>query len=222
MKVKALAEKPREKALLEGISALNDAELLTLLIESGSKKASAFDLAHQVLALCQGIARLPSLSFSQLTSLPGIKEARAIRLLAAIELAKRVNFANEEEVEIIKTARDVYHYLEKIMRFEKQEHFVALYLDVKHRVIHYKTIFVGSLDCSVVHPREVFKIALETSAACLIVAHNHPSGDPTPSNQDIEVTQILAETGRIMQLPLLDHVIVGNRQYFSFGEAKML
>lgn len=222
MKVKELAEKPREKALLQGVAALNDAELLTLLIESGTKKASAFELAHEVLSKCGGIAHLPSLSLANLTALPGIKEARAIRILAAVELAKRIFLSEEEEVHTIKTAKDIYHYLYHQLRFEKQEHFVALYLDVKLRVIHHVTLFKGSLDCSVVHPREVFKVVLQISAACVVVAHNHPSGDATPSSQDVEITHLLCQTGKVMQIPVMDHVVIGKKEYFSFSEAHML
>ncbi len=222
MKVKDLAERPREKALLQGVQTLNDAELLMLLIESGTRKFSAFDLAHQLLSQCGGITYLTKLSFADLISFPGIKEARAIRILAAIELAKRISLDEQQEVHTITSAKDAYHYLYHHLQFEKQEHFVALYLDTKHHIIHYQYIFKGSLDCSIVHPREVFKAALQISAACIVVAHNHPSGDALPSLQDIEVTNLLYETGKIMQIPIIDHIIVGKRQYFSFNEAKML
>jgi len=222
MKIKELAEKPREKALMNGVSSLTDTELLSLLIESGTRQASAFELAMSILSNCQGISHLSELSLAALTSYPGIKEARALRILAAIELAKRVSFSKEKKLHKVESASDVCQYLAKSFQFEKQEHFVALYLDIKHQLLRQKTIFVGSLDCSIVHPREVFKEALEISAACLIIVHNHPSGDPTPSPQDNDITQMIAETGRIMQIPLLDHVIIGDRQYFSFREADLL
>lgn len=140
MRVCDLAEKPREKALLQGVQSLNDAELLTLFIESGSKNASAFDLACRILSLCNGVSHLCDLSLSQLTALSGIKQAKAIRLLAAVELARRIRFSKDEDVHTIQSAKDVYYYLEKLVRFEKQEHFIALYLDAKHRVIHHKII----------------------------------------------------------------------------------
>lgn len=222
MKIKELAEKPREKAILNGVSSLSDAEVLSILIESGSRQASAFDLAMQILNLSNGMKQLGSISMADLTSLPGIKQARAIRILAAIELARRIAFHNQEEIHTIGNAKDVYTYLENMLRFETQEKFVALYLDSKHQIIHQKILFVGSLNCSVVHPREVFKGALQVSAACVLVAHNHPSGDPEPSSQDLEVTNILKQTGEIMQIPLIDHVIIGHRMYFSFREAGLL
>ena len=222
MKIKELAEKPREKALLNGIESLTDTELLSLLIESGSRQASAFELAMSMLAKCQGIAHLSELSLATLMDFPGIKEARALRILAAIELAKRVSFSHEENIIKISSALDICNYFAKSFQFEKQEHFVALYLDVKHQILRKKTLFIGSLDCSIVHPREVFKEALQSSAACLVIVHNHPSGDPTPSIQDQEITTMIADTGKIMQIPLLDHVIIGHKQYFSFREAELL
>lgn len=222
MRIKELAEKPREKALLAGIESLTDTELLSLLIESGTPKQSAFELAMHILSEYGGIAHLKELSLSYLIKINGIKKAKAIRLLAAIELAKRVRYSEAEPIHTIRHAKDIYLLLEGNLQFEKQEHFVALYCDTKHQVIRQKTLFVGSLNCSIVHPREVFKEALETSAACIAVAHNHPSGDPTPSTQDIEVTEMLSRTGNVMQIPLLDHVIIGHQKYFSFREAEQL
>ena len=108
------------------------------------------------------------------------------------------------------------------MIYEKQENFIALYLDVKHHIIREKVLFLGSLDASLVHPREVFKEALHISASCMIVAHNHPSGDPSPSKADIEITKVLFDTGKIMQIPVLDHIILGKKSYFSFREAGFL
>lgn len=218
MKIAEMAEKPREKAMLSGFESLSDAELLALIIESGTKQNSAFDLALKILSECGSIQQIHQLSFAQLTSLSGIKKAKAMRLLGCIEIAKRMRMIAGEN-DIIKTAKDVFLYLENRLMHEKQERFIALYLDTKHHIIREKTLFIGSLDVSLVHPREVFKEALHISAACIIVAHNHPSGDPTPSKADIEITHTLIETGNIMQIPLLDHVIIGRRIFFSFRES---
>lgn len=221
MKIQEMGQKPREKALLNGLESLSDAELLTLIIESGSKQYSAFDLSLQILAMCGSMQRLYELSLSQLTQLPGIKKAKAIRILGCIEIAKRMRM-DSDVTTLIKGAKDVFLYLESRLTHEKQEHFMAIYLDTKHHVIREKMLFLGGLDVSLVHPREVFKEALHISASCIIVAHNHPSGDPTPSKADIEITSALFQTGKIMQIPILDHVIIGKKSFFSFREAGFL
>lgn len=222
MRISELAEKPREKALLNGLESLSDTELLALLIESGSKNKSAFDLAMEILSQCQGITHLNDLSLAELMSFPGIKQAKALRLLGALEIARRISFASPPSPETIHSAKDIYYRLEKKMVYEQQEHFFAVYLDVKGHIIREKLLFKGSLDCSVVHPREVFKEAIHMSSASIIVSHNHPSGDPTPSKEDEEVTEMLVQTGRIMQIPLLDHVIIARHRYFSFREAGLI
>lgn len=221
MKIEQMAEKPREKALKNGLESLSDTELLALIIESGSKQYSAFDLAMQILSMCGSMQRLPELSLAQLTSLSGIKKVKALRILAGIEMAKRMQLEGEVTT-CIKGAKDVFHYLENRLIYEKQEHFIAIYLDAKHHIIREKVLFLGSLDVSLVHPREVYKEALHMSASCIVVAHNHPSGDPTPSKADIEITHILSETGKIMQIPILDHIILGKKCFFSFREAGFL
>lgn len=221
MKIEDMAEKPREKALLHGLGVLSDTELLALIIESGSKQHSAFELAMEILSMSGSVQNLPTLSLADLMKFNGIKQAKAIRILASIELSKRIQSRQEVGL-IIHHAKDVYLYLENKLRHEKQEHFMALYLDSKHQIIREKVLFIGSLNMSLVHPREVFKEALHMSAACLIVAHNHPSGDPTPSKEDIEMTKILSDTGKIMQIPVIDHVILGENSFFSFQEGGFL
>ena len=221
MKIEQMAEKPREKAMLMGINQLSDTELLALIIESGTKDHSAFDLAMQILSICGSIKELPTISFSDLVSLPGIKKAKALRFLACIEIAKRIQ-TTSSKTSFIGHSKDVFYYLENKLMNEKQEHFIALYLDSKHHIIREKVLFVGSLDASLVHPREVFKEALHISASCIIVAHNHPSGNPQPSKADIEITKMLHDTGKIMQLPIIDHVIIGDKSYFSFREGGFL
>lgn len=221
MKIEQMAEKPREKALMNGLSSLSDTELLALIIESGTKQHSAFDLAMHILSMCGSMQRLPELSLAQLTSLSGIKKAKALRILASIEIAKRMQLEGEVST-CIGSAKDIFLYLENRLMHEKQEHFIAMYLDAKHHIIREKVLFLGSLDMSLVHPREVFKEALHMSASCIVVVHNHPSGDPTPSKADIEITHILSETGKIMQIPILDHVILGKKSFFSFREAGFL
>lgn len=222
MKVRDLIEKPREKALLKGIKSLSDIELLTLVIQSGTSKMSAYDIAHALLKDHQGLEGLKRLTLAKLLEYEGIGKVRAISLLGVIELATRKHMTASQEGYYIKNAQSVYHYLIGEFGFESQEVFYALYLDVKNKVIFQKEIFRGSLDISIVHPREIFKEAIASSAAAIVVAHNHPSGDPTPSNEDIETTKMLNKTAEVMKIPLLDHVILGDHQLFSFREAKML
>lgn len=221
MKIEDMAEKPREKAMLKGMEQLSDTELLALIIESGTKQNSAFELAMKILSMCGSIKELPTISFSDLVCLPGIKKAKALRFLACIEIAKRIQ-TTSSQTSFIGHSKDVFYYLENKLMNEKQEHFIALYLDTKHHIIREKVLYVGGLDRSLVHPREVFKEALHMSASCIIVAHNHPSGDPQPSKADIEMTKILYDTGKIMQIPILDHVIIGQKSYFSFREGGFL
>lgn len=221
MKIEEMAEKPREKALMNGFDKLSDTELLALIIESGTRNNSAFELAMKILSMCGSLQQLPHVLFSELTSLPGIKNARALRILACVELAKRMK-SLDVKTTYIGHSKDVFYYLENRMMYEKQENFIALYLDAKHHIIRERILFLGSLEASLVHPREVFKEALHISASCMIVAHNHPSGDPSPSKADIEITKILYDTGKIMQIPILDHVIIGKKSYFSFREAGFL
>lgn len=222
MKVCDMIEKPREKALLKGVKSLSDVELLTLVIQSGSRKMSAYDIAHALLKEVQCLGGLHQLTLSKLLTYDGIGKVKAIHLLGVIELCSRMNQKQINEDYYIKNAQSVYHYLISEYGMEMQEVFYALYLDVKNKVIFQKEIFRGSLDVSIVHPREVYKEAVSISAAAIIVAHNHPSGDPTPSPQDIETTSMLRQTGEVMKIPLLDHVILGRNQLFSFREAKML
>ena len=206
---------------MNGFDKLSDTELLALIIESGTRNNSAFELAMKILSMCGSLQQLPHVLFSELTSLPGIKNARALRILACVELAKRMK-SLDVKTTYIGHSKDVFYYLENRMMYEKQENFIALYLDAKHHIIREKILFLGSLEASLVHPREVFKEALHISASCMIVAHNHPSGDPSPSKADIEITKILYDTGKIMQIPILDHVIIGKKSYFSFREAGFL
>ena len=216
MKIEEMAEKPREKALLKGFNTLSDTELLALIIESGIKNNSAFELAMKILSICGSIQQLPHISFSELTSLSGIKTAKALKILACIELSKRMQSTNNKTA-YISNSKDVYHYLESKLIYEKQENFIALYLDVKHHIIREKVLFLGSLDASLVHPREVFKEALHISASCMIVAHNHPSGNTEPSQDDFNITLRLKECGEILGITLLDHIIIGDG-YYSFKE----
>lgn len=169
-------ERPRERLLREGKEKLTNQELLAIIIRSGTKRSSALQLAQKILQHFEGLHLLKDASVEELMEIKGIGEAKAIEICAAIELGRRVNSLQLNDRYKITSPEDVSQFVMDEMRFLTQEHFVALYLDTKNHVIHKKTVFIGSLNASIVHPREVFKEALKRSAASIIVLHNHPSG----------------------------------------------
>jgi DNA repair protein RadC len=153
-----------------------------------------------------------------MTEIKGIGSAKAIQILAAVEIGRRITNLDYKDRYVIRSPEDGAKYLMNDMRFLSQEHFVCMYLNTKNQVIHKQTIFIGSLNASIVHPREVFREALKRSAASVIAAHNHPSGDPAPSREDIEVTKRLVECGKIIGIDLLDHLIIGENKFVSLKE----
>ena len=161
---------------------------------------------------------LKDATLDEMTAIKGIGTAKAIQVLAAIELGRRVSNLNYDDRYVIRSPEDGAKYVMNDMRFLTQEHFVTLYLNTKNQVMNKKTVFIGSLNASIVHPREVYKEALRRSAASIICIHNHPSGDPSPSREDIEVTKRLNECGRILGIDLLDHLIIGENKFVSLKE----
>ncbi|MCZ0756673.1 RadC family protein [Anoxybacillus sp. J5B_2022] len=210
--------RPRERLLSDGPESLSNQELLALLLRTGTKEESVLQLAQRLLHHFEGLRLLKDATVEEMTSIKGIGEAKAIQILAAIELGRRIGRLSYDERYVIRSPEDGAKYVMDDMRFLSQEHFVAIYLNTKNQVIHRKTVFIGSLNASIVHPREVFKEAIKRSAASIICAHNHPSGDPTPSREDIEVTRRLAECGRIIGIELLDHLIIGDQKFISLKE----
>ncbi|CAH0346348.1 DNA repair protein RadC [Bacillus sp. CECT 9360] len=211
-------ERPRERFLQEGARSLSTQELLALLLRTGTKDESVIQLANRLISTFEGLRLLKDASIEEITAIKGIGEAKAIQILASVELGRRVSNLNYNDRYVIRSPQDCANYCMEEMRFLSQEHFVCLYLNTKNQVLHRKTIFIGSLNASIVHPREVFKEAFRRSAASIICLHNHPSGDPTPSREDIEVTKRLAECGKIIGIDLLDHVIIGEQKYVSLKE----
>lgn len=210
--------RPRERLLADGPESLSNQELLALLLRTGTKEESVLQLSQRLLHHFEGLRLLKDATVEEMTSIKGIGEAKAIQILAAIELGRRISRLSYDERYVIRSPEDGAKYVMDDMRFLSQEHFVAIYLNTKNQVIHRKTVFIGSLNASIVHPREVFKEAIKRSAASVICAHNHPSGDPTPSREDIEVTRRLAECGRIIGIELLDHLIIGDQKFISLKE----
>lgn len=211
-------DRPRERMLKVGPDNLSNQELISILLGSGTKTESVTSLAARVLMHFEGLKLLRDATIEELTAIKGIGTAKGVQLLAAIEMGKRMNRYQPAERYVIRSPEDGANYVMEEMMTLKQEHFVALFLNTKNQVIHRQTIFIGSLNASIVHPREVFREAIRRSSAAVIVIHNHPSGDPSPSQEDIHVTRRLYEAGKMIGIELLDHLIIGDRRFVSLKE----
>ncbi|MED3832074.1 RadC family protein [Peribacillus frigoritolerans] len=211
-------ERPRERFLQDGPQSLSNQELLALLLRTGSREESVLQLSGRLINSFKGLRLLKEASVEELTVIKGIGEAKAIQILASVELGRRINNLNDQDRYVIRSPEDGANYCMEDMRFLSQEHFVCLYLNTKNQVLQKTTVFIGSLNASIVHPREVFKEAFKRSAASIICLHNHPSGDPSPSREDIEVTKRLVECGKIIGIEVLDHIIIGEHKYVSLKE----
>lgn len=212
------SDRPRERMIQAGPGALSNAELLAILLRTGSTEESVMSLSCRVLNQVGGLRGLKSTSFEELTALKGIGPAKALLIMAGLELGKRMSSALPSDRIVIRSPKDAADIMMEEMRYHTQEHFVCLYLNTKNHIIGRETIFIGSLNSSIVHPREVYKEAIRRSSASVICLHNHPSGDPAPSREDIDVTRRLQEAGRILGIELLDHVIIGDGRFYSLKE----
>ncbi|MEX3622042.1 RadC family protein [Viridibacillus arvi] len=211
-------DRPRERLKRQGAESLSNQELIAILLRTGTKEESVLHIANRVLTSFEQLHELKHAAIEEITSVKGIGEAKAIQLLAAIELGRRMSQQRIEDRYTIRSPQDAATYLMADMTALLQEHFVVLFLNVKNQIIHKQTIFIGSLNASIVHPREIFREAVKRSAASLVCAHNHPSGNPAPSPEDIEVTKRIQEAGYIIGIELLDHVIIGDHQFISLKE----
>lgn len=217
-----VVELPRERMMNQGLDALSNVELIAILLRTGSSGESVMNLANRVLGQVGGIREFLDTSLEELIKVKGIGTAKAIQLLAGIELGRRVAKTTPQERWAIRSPEDVSKLMMEEMRHLTQEHFVCLFLNTKNQVIAQHTIFIGSLNSSIVHPREVFKEAIRRSSASIICLHNHPSGDPTPSKEDIEVTKRLISVGQIVGIDMLDHVIIGDGRFCSLREKGLI
>lgn len=211
-------ELPRERMINHGLEALSNVELIAILLRTGSSGESVMNLAQRVLGYVGGIRMFLDISLEELTKIKGIGTAKAVQLLAGIELGRRIARSTPEERWTIRSPEDVAKLMMEELRHLTQEKFVCLFLNTKNQVLAQHTIFIGSLNSSVVHPREVFKEAIRRSSASVICLHNHPSGDPTPSPEDIAVTKRLIQAGQIVGIDVLDHVIIGDGRFYSLKE----
>lgn len=211
-------ERPRERLINNGVSNLSNEELLSIILKTGTKECSAKDIAINLISQIKDISNLKEIEINTLTKIKGIGQIKAVELIAAIELGKRVYTKDKIVGKRIKTNKDVYDYFEKILIDKKQEYFYVLYLDNKKQVITSKLLYIGTINGSVAHPREIFKSAYLNSASFIICVHNHPSGDPTPSKEDVIFTNNLIEIGKLNNIPILDHIVIGNNSFYSFFE----
>jgi len=216
-------DRPRERLRAVGASALSVRELIGILVGSGSEGRSALDVAGELLRRAGGsLRRLSGSAAGELEAVPGVGPAVSARLAAALELGRRLAREGPTERARIRGPSDVYERCAPAMRDLAHEEFRVLLMNTQHAVTSELTVTRGTLDASIVHPREVFKAAVVESAAALILVHNHPSGDPAPSPEDRAVTDQLARAGRIMGIPVVDHVVIGDARYVSFVEAGLL
>ncbi len=217
------SERPRERLARWGGEALSTAELLAVILRTGAEGKSALDLAHELLSHFGGdLRKLFTASISELCQVRGIGLAKAAQLKACFELGKRVSAFSPEIKPVVRSAADAARLFLSEFRHLSQEHFACLFLDARNKVISKRTIFVGSLDASLVHPREIFRAAVRESAAKIILVHNHPSGDPSPSHEDLAITRQLVEAGKLMGIEVLDHIIIGGDQFVSLRERGLM
>ena len=224
MKIKALPaeERPMEKGLFQGMGSLSNTELLALIINSGTREKSAIALAEELIGRSEGIFHLHEMSAQELMAIQGIGRGKAARILASLELGKRMASRPSGNSIRVSCAEDIAGFFMEEMRNLKQETFRILLLNAKGDMISAENISVGEVTSTVVQPREVFRPAVRKSAAAVVLLHNHPSGDPTPSNSDLEMTRNVKEVGEMMGIELLDHIIIGDNRYTSFKELALL
>ncbi len=215
-------ERPRERFLKYPIASISTHELIAIILRTGSKQESVIELSKRIFYKYENLKALSNVTIKELMTIKGIGTSKAIELLASFELGKRI--INEPFISKIKlhSPESIYLYLKDELEMKNQEHFIALFLNTKGQLVKKETLFIGSLNSSLIHPRELFKHAVINSAASIIVCHNHPSGDPSPSHHDIEITKILHKNSMMMDIELLDHIIIGKGRYYSFKEKKII
>jgi len=215
-------DRPREKLLLRGAQSLSDAELVAILLRTGKKGNSVLEIARELINSEGNLAMLATKTVDSLQKISGIGKDKAATLAAAFELSRRILsqpkwLSNKK----ITSPQDIAEIFIPILRDDNKEKFIVVCLNSANKIIKHETISIGNLNSSVVHPREVFKVAIDNSSASIILIHNHPSGNPEPSNEDIRITKKIVETGKIMEIPVFDHLIIAGETYTSFVEKRL-
>ena len=216
-------DRPREKLLLRGAHNLSDAELVAILLRTGKKGKSVLEISREIISSEGNLAMLATRTVDSLKKVDGIGNDKAATLAAAFELSRRILsqskwLSNRK----ITSPQDIAEIFIPILRDEVKEKFIVVCLNSANRVIKYETISVGNLNSSVVHPREIFKVAIDNTSASIILIHNHPSGNPEPSNEDISITKKIVESGKILDIPVFDHLIIAGEMYTSFVEKRLI
>ena len=209
---------PRERLVKEGVEALSNQELLAILLRTGTRQASVFEIAQKVLNSINSLTDLKKMTLQELQGLSGIGRIKAIELQAMIELGHRIQKKETLEMESILSSQKLAKKMQQELGDKKQEHLVALYLNTQNQIIHQQTIFIGSATRSIAEPREILHYAIKHMATSLILVHNHPSGAVAPSRNDDQVTKLVKEACDLMGIVLLDHLIVSHSNYFSYRE----
>ena len=218
-----ISERPREKLEQFGAESLSNDELIAIIIRTGSRTDSAIELSKKVLSLDnRGLGYLRDTTLEELMKVKGIGKCKGSQILAAIEIGKRLSYGQAlEKVKITDPSTIANLYMDE-MRYLQKEHFKIALLDTKNQIIATEEISVGTLNASIVHPRDVFKVAIKRNANSIILIHNHPSGDPIPSSEDINITNRLIDAGKLIGIRVLDHIIIGDNKYISFKEKNLI
>lgn len=214
-------ERPREKLLAKGAGALSVSELLAILLRTGTQGRTVGRVAEDIIAKYR-LAGLGGVSARELSKMQGVGLVKAVTIVAGVELGKRLAQKNPAERPVISTSKDVADLMMPFLRYEAREYFFAIMLSAKNHVLAQAPISTGGLSFSLVQPREVFKEAMNYNAARIILAHNHPSGDPAPSEEDIDLTYNMVKAGKIMCIPVIDHIIIGDGKYVSLKEEAII
>lgn len=215
-------ERPRERLIECGPEALSNEELLAILLRTGDREISVMDLSKKVLYHLNSLEDLKRMTVFELMTIRGIKEAKACALIAAIELGKRLSLVKREGKVVIRSSYDVYHHIHQKISHLMQEHFMCLYLTTKSELITEETIFIGTINQTLIHPREIFKTAVKLSVAAVIFVHNHPTGDSRPSKADLIATETLMQAAELMGIDLIDHIIIGKDEFYSIKDNKQI
>lgn len=218
-----LDDRPREKLILRGAHNLSESELIAILLRTGMKGKPVTHLAQELLEESEGLSAMAGKSVESLTKIKGIGKDKAATLAAAFELGKRIDFDKKwYSDKKIASPADVAELFIPILRDEVQEKFYVICLNSSNRIIKFKTVTTGTLNSSVVHSREIFKVAIDNNSASIILLHNHPSGNPEPSSEDINITRRLAEAGKLMDIPVFDHIIIAGNKFTSLVDKRII
>ena len=218
-----LDDRPREKLLLRGAQNLSDAELVAILLRTGKKGKSVLEIARELISTEGNLAMLATRTVDSLQKVSGIGKDKAATLAAAFELSRRILsqakwFSNQK----VTSPQEIADIFIPLLRDDTKERFIVVCLNSSNKIIKHETISIGNLNSSVVHPREIFKVAIDCSSASIILIHNHPSGNPEPSSEDIRITQKIVESGKILDIPVFDHLIMAGDTYTSFVEKRLI